>query len=402
MAAPFASEISPPEGVRAEIGDIPAIEGLRGVAVMWVVLFHYLVLREGKYADPFIEAILALRPLHVLVRNGYLGVDLFFLITGFLLTLPWFKHALEGKPAPSIREFYWRRVRRIVPAYYVQLAFLAAVCLPALVGWRFVKAEWGFVLANLAAHASFLHYTSPLTSASFSINGALWTLAIESQYYLVLPFLAPFFVRSPRAALVAFVACALAWRYASAHAFGMLVDFYTTLSARWSVPESALRSLIATQLPGYLAHFAAGILCGRAWLARRGRAPGAAASAALVAGVMLSCLAIYAYLAAGEALPAEFSWLLVPSSLGAAMFCAVSCRPTWGDRLLGARPIAWIGKVSYSTYLYHVPLLLLFNKLLPTLDGWLAFPSWFALVMGVSWVSWRFVEQPFMRKRVRS
>jgi peptidoglycan/LPS O-acetylase OafA/YrhL len=402
MAAPFASEISAPEGVRAEIGDIRAVEGLRGVAVLWVVLFHYLVLREGKFADPFVDAILAFRPLHVLVRNGYLGVDLFFLITGFLLTLPWFKHALEGKPVPSTRGFYWRRVRRIVPAYYVHLAFLAIVCLPVLVGWRFVKAEWGFVLANLAAHATFLHYTSPLTSASFSINGALWTLAVEFQYYLLLPFLAPLFVRSPRAALAAFFAAALAWRYASAHAFGPLVEFYLALSARWSVPESALRSLIATQLPGYLAHFAIGILCGRAWLARRGRAPGKAGEIALAVAAVLSCLAVYAHLVAGHALPREIAWLALPLALGAAMFCAVSCRPAWGDRLLGAPPIAWVGKVSYSTYLYHVPLLLLFNKLLPAVDGWFAFPCWLAIVLGVSWTSWRFVEQPFMRARVSS
>ena len=121
-----------PEGVRAAFGDIPAIEGLRGVAVLWVMLFHYLVLRDGKFDDAFVAAVKSWLPLEVFVRNGYLGVDLFFLITGFLLTLPWFRHADAGLAAPDWRKFYLRRARRILPAYYVQLALLFFVVLPLL------------------------------------------------------------------------------------------------------------------------------------------------------------------------------------------------------------------------------------------------------------------------------
>ena len=108
------------ESVRSEIGNIRAIEGLRGVAVLWVVVFHYVVVRSEHFRDPFIDWIDASYPPQVVVRYGFLGVDLFFLIPGFLLVLPWFKHAAEGRDRPSARTFYWRRVRRIVPAYYVQ------------------------------------------------------------------------------------------------------------------------------------------------------------------------------------------------------------------------------------------------------------------------------------------
>jgi peptidoglycan/LPS O-acetylase OafA/YrhL len=397
MAAPSPS--SPAEGVRAEVGDIRAIEGLRGIAVLWVVAFHYLVLREGKFDDAFVALVNGLAPVHALVRNGYIGVDLFFLITGFLLTLPWFKHARDAKPAPSARAFYVRRIRRIVPAYYVQLAFLAAVCLPVLVSWRFVKAELLFVLANLAAHASFLHYATPLTSASFSINGALWTLAIEFQYYLLLPLLAPLFVRRPFAAAAAFVAIAIGWRWAAAHSFGAWVDLYAAMSARWQVPESALRSLIATQLPGYLAHFAAGILCGRAWLLARPR-PATRVRDAMLALVALACAAgLWAVLRFGLAPLGEFSWLVHPLLLGGAMAAAVSARPSWSDAVLATKPLAWVGRVSYSTYLYHMPLVLLMGKLLPGFGGWAALPAYLAALMAVSWLSWRFVERPFLARR---
>lgn len=397
MDAPSPS--SPREGVRAEIGDIRAIEGLRGIAVLWVVAFHYLVLREGKFDDAFVALANGFAPVHALVRNGYLGVDLFFLITGFLLTLPWFQHARDGRPAPSAREFYGRRVRRIVPAYYVQLAFLAAVCLPVLVSWRFVKAELAFVLANLAAHATFLHYATPLTSASFSINGALWTLAIEFQYYALLPLLAPFFVRRPFAAAAGFVALAIAWRWAAAHAFGGWVELYQAMSARWQVPESALRSLIATQLPGYLAHFAAGILCGRAWLLAGGRPAGAARDAGLAVIAAACAGGLWAVLFLGLAPLGEHSWLVHPVLIGGAMAAAVSARPSWSAAALAPRPLAWVGRVSYSTYLYHMPLVLLMGKLLPGFGGWMAFPLYLAALMGVSWLSYRFVERPFLARR---
>ena len=397
MDAPSPS--SAREGVRAEIGDIRAIEGLRGVAVLWVVAFHYLVLREGKVDDAFVAFANGFAPVHALVRNGYLGVDLFFLITGFLLTLPWFKHAREARPAPSTREFYRRRVRRIVPAYYVQLAFLAAVCLPVLASWRFVKAELAFVIANLAAHASFLHYATPLTSASFSINGALWTLAIEFQYYLLLPLVAPLFVRRPFAAAAAFVAIALAWRWAAAHSFGAWVELYQAMSARWQVPESALRSLIATQLPGYLAHFAAGILCGRVWLLAGDR-PASAARDVVLAAVAVACAAgLWAVLFLGLAPLGELSWLVHPVLLGGAMAAAVSARPAWSAAVLAPSPLAWVGRVSYSTYLYHMPLVLLMGKLMPGFGGWTALPAYLATLLALSWLSYRYVESPFLARR---
>lgn len=387
------------DGVRAEVGNIPAIEGLRGVAVLWVVAFHYLVLREGKFDDGAIAFVKSLPALEAIVRNGYLGVDLFFLITGFLLVLPWLRHARDGLPAPSARAFYARRIRRIVPAYYVQLAFLAAVCLPALASFRFVKAELGFVLANLAAHATFLHYTSPLTSASFSINGALWTLAIEFQYYLLLPLFAPLLARRPLAAAAGFVAIAFAWRWASAHALDPVVDFYAAISARWQVPEAALRHLLATQLPGWLAHFAAGMLCGLAWLRMPAGAPSIVREAALAAIAAGSAGLLWWLLATGRSPLGEANWVLHPLLLAVSLAATVSARPAWAAAVLGRGPLAFAGRVSYSTYLYHMPLVLLMGKFLPGLGGAAAFPAYLATLAALSWLSWRFVETPFLARR---
>jgi peptidoglycan/LPS O-acetylase OafA/YrhL len=78
------------------------------------------------------------------------------------------------------------------------------------------------------------------------------------------------------------------------------------------------------------------------------------------------------------------------------MWGAVSKRPAWGSKLLGLRPLAFVGRISYSMYLYHLPLLLLFNKYAPSL-GWLAFPCYFTLLAGVSALSFRLIERPFMQ-----
>jgi len=401
----FGGGIAPPraadvEGVRREIGYIPAIEGLRGIAVLWVVVFHYVTVRSGRFVDPFVGWIDVFVPLKVIVRNGFLGVDLFFLITGFLLTLPWFKHAMEGRARPSTVEFYARRARRILPAYYVQLALLFFVFLP-LLNPSLWSAARGFVLGNLGLHAVFLHYTTPYSSASLSINGALWTLALEMQYYLLLPLIALPFLHAPIVAAVAFLAVAIVWKVLSLHDLEPLISLYATIGARWSPSEAELRQFAGTQLPAYLGHFSLGILCGRAWLRNGVRASrGESAILALVAAAAL--LILYAVLSGRATWSGEFAWTLILASMAIAMWAAVSRRPNWSDKVLGTKPLAFVGRISYSMYLYHLPAVFLFNRYASPAMGWLAFPAYFAAMLLVSALSFHFIERPFMRLPARA
>jgi peptidoglycan/LPS O-acetylase OafA/YrhL len=383
------------ESVRSEIGNIRAIEGLRGVAVLWVVVFHYVVVRSEHFRDPFIEWIDASYPLRVVVRYGFLGVDLFFLITGFLLVLPWFNHAAEGRERPSARRFYWRRVRRIVPAYYVQLLLLFFVFVP-LINPELWRTARGFVLANLGLHALFLHQLTPYSSASLLINGALWTLTLEMQYYVLLPLIAAWFVRAPNVTAAVFLASSLLWKALAAHDLQPLISLYAMIGARWNIPEADLRHLAATQLPSYLGHFALGILCGRSWYRNRGAAAGVGVSMVLGALAVGALAGLYATLARGAPLFGEHSWLLFPVLMAIFTWAAVSRNPGWSGSLLGTPVLAFIGRVSYSMYLYHLPLLLLLNKYAPATLGGLAFPCYFVVVVSVAALSFRYVEQPFM------
>ena len=390
----------PEESVRARVGQIDVIEALRAVAVTWVVLFHYFVVREAHpIADPWNAWFAASAPLHAVVRNGPLGVDLFFLITGFLLVLPWARHAVDGLPPPRVRDFYVRRIRRIVPAYYVQLLVLFVVFLPLLQGVHHGWANRGLIAFNALAHASFLHYTTPLSSASLSLNGALWSLTLEAQFYLLLPLLAPVFVRAPLVCLAALIALAGGWRWLAIHDLDGLVAMQMALGSHWSVPEATIRHLVLTQLPGYLGHFGAGMAIGLWWWRRRDQAASRGEGLAwlLLAGLGLGALYWMFGTGLGERLGHFAFWLasilglsaLVLGSLGGGIAAA---------RLVAHPPVLFIGRTSYSIYLYHVPMLLAWNHF-HVLDAsaW-SLPAYLAAVLLAGWLSYTFVERPFLAR----
>ena len=389
----------PEESVRAEVGHLDAIEALRGVAVLWVVLFHHLLVRSRGAADPWNAWIMSARPLDAVIRNGYLGVDLFFLITGFLLVLPWARHAMEGRPAPRAHDFYVRRVWRIVPAYYVQLVILFTIVLPLVQGIDFLGANSGLVVLNAAAHAVFLHYTTPLTSGSLEVNGALWTLTLEAEYYLLLPLLARVFVRAPWITGAAMLALAEAWRWATANDLALLVAVEMAIGAPWSLPESVIRHLLLTQLPGYFAHFAAGMAVALAWLRLRRRDVSTPESLAWLASIGAAVGVFYwAYaLGGGAHLGTEGSWLTTLACFALAML-ALTCGGRWPARIVAVTPLLFVGRVSYSMYLYHLPLLLLWNRFQVLDASGLSFPVYLLTLLAVASLSYQYVEAPYMRR----
>lgn len=324
--------------VRAEAGEIAPIDGLRGVSVIWILLFHFTVLRA---ADPCAAALRETPIVGAVIARGPLAVDLFFLISGFLLTLPWLVRARDGRPAPETRAFYVRRIRRIVPAYYLHLALLFALVMPLLFGAKYWRHDLYVYGANAIAHAAFVHNLSPLTSASLGVNGALWTLAVEAQFYALLPLLAPLFARAPWRTLAAAALVSAAWVWNANHGFDALIRWHRDIGARWDWREDSIRRFLGMQLPAFAFTFACGAALARAWLAHRPQ---------------------------------------TPAALGMA---------------LGRGPLAFMGRISYSAYLWHLPLLLLLQARVGV-PGAAFFPLYVACVCAVGWISWRFVERPFM------
>ena len=359
-------------GVRGEVGFIAPIEGLRGVAVLLVMVFHYAIVLDARFADPWIAGADAWLPAKVVVRNGMLGVDLFFLITGFLLVLPWLRHAADGRATPSATAFYRRRVRRILPAYYVHLLILFFVLVPLLRGLEAWRYDPAYFFTNLSAHVFLVHYLSPVTSASLGANGALWTLSLEAQFYLVLPLLASMFARAPWRTALALLATSLAWRWGASHSH-----------------------FLQTQLPGYLGHFAAGMLAALAWLHWRDRPPSNAASMAWLALAALAGTLLWHLHAPGGWVLGDFTWALALAALAAILVATVARGAAWSRPLLANPPLLFVGRLSYSAYLYHLPVILLWNLYAPAVSGsWIVFPAYVATVLAIAWLSYRYVEVP--------
>jgi peptidoglycan/LPS O-acetylase OafA/YrhL len=319
---------------------VPGFDALRAAAALAVVLFHYRGVRTP--GDPAVEALSRWPGLDTIVAHGWLGVDVFFFLSGFLLILPWARAQAPGAALPGLREFYVRRIRRLVPGYYAHLVFLFAFCLPAFMGIAYVGANAGLVTYNVAMHALFLQFTTPLSAGSFGLNGALWTLTLEAEFYLLLPWIAPHVVRAPWRALAVAAVIGAAWQWLATNDLDAIVAWQLSLGWRWGTSEAAVRDLLDKQLPGFAPHFALGMALGTAWVRRSPRA---------------------------TRLP-----------------------------IIDGAGFAWGARVSYAAYLYHLPLLLIWNRL-RILDGSpVSLPAFLFVLAVVSTLSWRLVERPFLRE----
>jgi peptidoglycan/LPS O-acetylase OafA/YrhL len=310
----------------------PDIEGLRGVAVMLVVVFH---------AFP------------ALLGGGFIGVDVFFVISGFLIT-GLLVRELEGSGRLDLRAFYVRRIRRLVPAAALALGvtlLLSAWLLPPLdlreaavdalsatfsvSNIRFALGE-GDYFAAVANPSPFLHY---------------WSLSVEEQYYLLWPALliVLYKVAPGRRSLFTAVALLAAISLGAA----LLVTDVAPAWAFYSLPTRAWQ----LALGGLLAL----ALVGRPRGAPRAEAPpaGVRDSGPLAAIGWLGLAAVVlAAVVLNERLAYPGAWALLPT-LGAVAIIAVGRQRRGPALILSTRPVRFLGRISYALYLWHWPLLVL-------------------------------------------
>ncbi|MEJ8823983.1 acyltransferase family protein [Variovorax humicola] len=336
----------------------PDIDGLRAVAVVSVVGFH---------AFPSV------------VRGGFIGVDIFFVISGFLISTIIFGSL--GGEGFSYREFYERRIRRIFPALLPVLAATFAF------GWYVLLSdEFQQVGKHLMASAGFVQNLVLWGEAGYFDTAAeakpllhLWSLAVEEQFYIFWPLLLGLVWRwkGPRGLMFWMsIAAALSFvlNVAGVHRHAD-ATFYSPLPRVWELAAGAL-----------LAH--AGLQ----------RLPGTRVSGAglrSLAGLVLIGLGL-AMIQKGKAFPGW--WALLPI-LGACL-CISAGMGAWLNRmLLGSRPFVWIGLISYPLYLWHWPLLA-FARIVeggtPPLTVRIVAV---AASVALAWLTYRFVEQPIRKSQ---
>jgi peptidoglycan/LPS O-acetylase OafA/YrhL len=406
----------------APVARSAALDGLRAIAILWVFAFHAQALLGGGLGGA--EG----GTLANLAETGLLGVQFFFVLSGFLLALPWMRAERSGYPAPSMGRFYRRRAGRILPAFYLHLAVLFGLILPVLHGGLTLLGD-RLGLLNLLTHASLLHFLHPGSASSLGVNMALWSLSIEAQFYLLLPLLAPLFTgRRVWIALPVAVVFSLLWKTTAPALLApwlwqsippdLLIYFDPVTGARMPYPPGALALFVERQFPGEFMAFAFGMAAAnvatRVETARI--APGHPARDTRLEIAALTLLAVWAVVLSWVPFSSVLwgtNWRLygMPMLLLSVAFLVLvahlgSRRPP--DRMplldfaLGNRVLAGMGMISYSLFLWHEPLLRLVRV------GWIALPGvtspalqvalGLAIAIVVASVSFWAVERPVLKR----
>jgi peptidoglycan/LPS O-acetylase OafA/YrhL len=375
---------------REDASHLRVLTGIRGWAALWVFMYHAWT--YAKY-PPLVVGFFGLSvELTPLFSMGIAGVTIFFVLSGFLLATPFAQWQAGQRERPRLGRYFFRRVMRVFPAYYVQLALLV------LLAWWSSGQPPIRDLATLAHHLLMLFVPPPL-GVEPVINGVWWTLPIEFSFYLSLPFLA-FMLRAQRALclLVGCLAAMYLWRH------GVVV--------RLADAPLQMRVQAAYQLPGSMDAFGMGMLAAVLHV-NRPRLPAWLLPQA--GGGVLGLLGIALVLAAIYWLPGKraeywsdhlifYAWTPALSlGIGAVLLAGVAGSSVL-QRIFGNRYMVFLGLISYSLYLWHLPVL-----------TWLAAASWYPGLTGghLAWIlalalpialtiatiSYLGVERPFMRLR---
>lgn len=372
--------------VSGRLGHSPILDGVRGLAIMMVFLVHFKFRTWGNPIDAFVDAVL---------RAGWMWVDLFFVLSGFLIT----GILIESKSkAQYYRTFYVRRLLRLFPVYYLTLAVLFLVLprvlqpppaeLVALVphqGWYWLYAVNVFQALTFGE----MSYFSTLH---------LWSLSLEEQFYIAWPFVVR--LTTPTTLLRTcgvMMGAALAVRLGIVASGGNTWAAYALMPARMDALAVGASVAVLARDPR-----------GSAWLRRWWRPVGSVALAGIIAIIAWK----------RQYHEDDFVVLSIGYTLNAAMFGAFltaildnGSLPAF--RLFHWRWLQWIGKVSYSAYVYHLLLQLAvdpvkeyFRKLPPVLGTqlpadavWITLMTCFTLL--VAWISYRWFELPFLALKDR-
>jgi peptidoglycan/LPS O-acetylase OafA/YrhL len=336
----------------------PDIDGLRAIAVLAVILYHF------AYQN---------------LPGGYFGVDIFFVLSGYLITRIIHGEILAGHF--TVRAFYERRVRRILPALLALLAFCTLIAVLILLPSDLVRFSKS-LLATLAFGANLFawrdtNYFSPLADQKPLLH--TWSLGVEEQFYILFPLLLWLLARRwPRLTLpviVVITAASFALNILAHRAGAGAAAFFLLPTRAWELGVGAILALAPVH-----------------------RAPvGATRWMPEMAAVVGLALVAVALVAPGVIRLPDHGVVLAVA--GTALLVGSGARGnTLVSRMLGAAPLVWIGLMSYSLYLWHWPLIV-FSKyyLVRELRTFEVAALWL-LMFAAAVLSWWFVERPFRRR----
>jgi len=318
------------------------LDGLRGFAIL-IVIWYHLWLVSGYVPLS--------GPLQTIAENGFLGVDLFFFVSGFCICYPYARARYERSSRPPLRQFVSRRAWKILPSYLLALVVFGIAYHARFTG--FVDESMQFV-----AHLAFVHvWFSPMFG---SFSGPLWTLGVEVQFYVLFALAAPLIERRPLVAYAVFVATSVVYRIALV-VFGVDNDF------GW-----------VNQLPAVLDVFGAGMFGAFAFVQLRAEGGPQPKLAVCCTVLALGSIAFGLNAAAAahsggadsvlrwlNAWRITFGPVLMLFALGVA-FGSPAMR-----YVVGLPALAWLSIVSYNAYLWNLEIVVALQG--AGAPGWIVF-----------------------------
>jgi len=323
---------------------VPAIDGFRGLAALSVLLYHV------SYA----AGLPALGGARSVLMSGYMGVDFFFVISGFVLFLP--VVTADGRFG-NVRAYAVRRAARIIPAYYV--ALVAVVILQPLLNPEHTSLPWDSKAgaASFLLHLSFLQHSLGVLRGypeGFIALGVAWTLAIEVTFYVLLPLVARRYFQHPFVGLAVAVIASVLWKMVATHA---------SISV-WFLPGTTstplVRGMLVTQFPTYLADFAAGMTAAFLFVRWRRldlhwlpRATVAAQTVSVAVIVWVMRMDGLRDLAKTAGTYDHWTRTLPVGLAFAVLVLATALAPRWAQLPVANPAARRLGDVSYGVYLWH-------------------------------------------------
>jgi peptidoglycan/LPS O-acetylase OafA/YrhL len=381
----MATTVRPTSDARLDV-----LDGMRGIAILMVVWWHLWLF---SWLSPYFNLWGHQFNLLIVPGTGGMGVEVFFFISGFVLFYPYARHMFEGKKLQTVKEFAYRRFIKIVPSYII--ALVAAMLLLG----NF--ASWREVLWQGVTHLFFIH--SFWLDTWVGVNGVLWSLAVEVQFYLFFPLLCWAFRRWPPLVYLAMAGGAMLYR---AHYAGCCIGDYVVMN----------------QMPAYLDLFASGMLASWFFVLLRNKIPdierfrplATLVAAGAFAGIyaMLNNLLQLLYVQNGY-----YAWQAHNRTyLGAllAVFAVAACLSyPWLRAIIANKFFLFLGIISYNLYLWHnvIMLWMLHHRIPSPLtpdphydDHWKwQYTAWSLVVsVGVSSAITYFIERPLLKKGFRA
>jgi peptidoglycan/LPS O-acetylase OafA/YrhL len=387
------NESARPTGIPS--GNIPALDGLRGIAILLVMAQHFIPLEASPAGEQMLRLVAA---------SGWAGVDLFFVLSGFLIT----RILLDARGTGHVwLPFYARRALRILPAFIVVMLALLVL---AGQTYRLDSAGFGMLLANQWWQWSFLTNIRIAVDGSwrlFPYTGHLWSLGVEEQFYLLWP-AAVLALSHRRLVLTAIAAVVIAPLFRAALIAGNLPPIGALVLAPAKMDELALGGLIALAMRDQTMRSRISRLVKAT---RGGTIP-------FVAFIVAATMATTAVVVSQHASVIGWSYILGQSAVAVSAACVLAslADQTSRDRFVRLCERPWlrrVGTYSYGLYLVHYPLDKIARKIDPApglfrraISSHLLADLTYAVALtmisiALAAILWHALEQPIMRLRSR-